>query len=210
MRLCCALLGLCLLSTACGSSSSTAPTPTPTPAGPTLQSVALSAAFTSLKLKGQTTPILATGTFSNGSTQNVTATCTNWQSDNVTVLTVNSAGIMTAQGSGSSTVTTTCQGVFARGLATLTLLPEQLFTLSGTGNTVFDLPTYLTRIHITGRLIASSSSNFIVKIAGRLIVNDLLGNAFGTLVSDGTYLTSGGAVEITNSTNVSWTFTEVR
>jgi hypothetical protein len=163
-------------------------------------------------LKGQTTPIIATGTFTNGTTQVVTTTCTNWQSDNVAVLTVDTTGMMTARGSGASTVTTTCQGVFARGLATLNLLPDVLFSVSGSGNTVFDLPTYITRIRIVGTY-TGNSSNFIVTIAGRLVVNEIIGTSSsfgGRTVSDGTYQTTGGVVAITNSAGVAWTFTEVR
>jgi hypothetical protein len=62
------------------------------------------------------------------------ATCSNWQSANVGVLTINSGGLVTAQGSGASTITTTCQvvadhppevtfPVFASRLVTLTLGP---------------------------------------------------------------------------------------
>ena len=49
--------------------------------------------------------------FSDGTSQNVMATCSNWQSDNVSVLTINSGGLITAQGSGASTITTTCRVV---------------------------------------------------------------------------------------------------
>lgn len=83
------------------------------------------------------------------------------------------------------------------------------FTKSGTGDTVFDLPTYVARVRITGAY-AGSSSNFIVYISGRLIVNELLGSFWRALTFEGTYLTSGGIVEIKSSSGVAWTFTEVR
>lgn len=84
-----------------------------------------------------------------------------------------------------------------------------IFTASGSGNTVFDMPTTVTRIHITGTY-TGFTSNFIVNIGGHLVVNDLIGTAWGTNVSDGTYLTTGGTVAITNSLGVAWVFTEVR
>lgn len=91
-----------------------------------------------------------------------------------------------------------------------TPLPAQLFTRTGTGNTVFDMPTYVARVRITATY-TGSGSNFIVKIGGNLIVNELLGTSFGPLTYAGTHLTGGGGVtEITNSTGVAWTFTEVR
>ena len=84
-----------------------------------------------------------------------------------------------------------------------------LFTRSGTGNNVFDIPTTVQRIRIVGTF-AGRTSNFIVTIAGKLVVNDLVGTDWNLTVDDGTYATSGGTVQITNSTGVAWTFTEVR
>jgi len=123
-------IGVCI--SACGSKSSPSPsTPsapsTPAPVTPTLQSVTLSGSAAAMRAKGETSQTTATGTLSNGASQNVTSTCVNWQSDNVSVLTINSAGLVTAQGSGSSTITTTCQSVFARGLVTLALGPRTTF-----------------------------------------------------------------------------------
>ena len=54
------------------------------------------------------------------------------------------------------------------------------------------------------------TSSFLVTIGGRVVVNDLVGSQWMPPVSDGIYATTGGAVAITNSTGVSWTFTEVR
>ena len=85
-----------------------------------------------------------------------------------------------------------------------------LFTKSGTGDTVFELPANVTRIRIQGTYTANSS-NFIVKIAGSNIVNEILGNAQNAVAFDGVYLLAGGGtVEITKSSGVSWTFTEVK
>jgi hypothetical protein len=89
--------------------------------------------------------------------------------------------------------------------------PIPVFTRSGTGASVFDLPTYVTRVRITGDY-AGFCENFIVHIAGRGVVNEILGtcsNGSGPHF-DGTYATSGGQVEVLNSTGISWTFTELR
>lgn len=71
------------------------------------------------------------------------------------------------------------------------------------------MPTSVTRVKITADF-PGRSSNFIVKIGGRLIVNELLGTSFTGPHFEGTYVTTGGVVEITNSSGVTWTFTEVR
>jgi hypothetical protein len=88
-------------------------------------------------------------------------------------------------------------------------LPATLFTRSGVGNTVFDMPTYVSRARIAGTY-TGSSSNFIVKIGGRLIVNELVGTSFGQTRYEGTHLVDGGVVAIENSTGVSWSISEVR
>lgn len=82
-----------------------------------------------------------------------------------------------------------------------------LWTVSGVGNTVFDMPSYVSRVRITGRY-DSNSSNFIVRIGGRLVVNELLGRAWSSTTYNGLHLTTGGVVEITNSRDVTWTFTQ--
>jgi hypothetical protein len=87
---------------------------------------------------------------------------------------------------------------------------RDLFRKTGSGDSVFDMPADVARIHIVGTY-TSNSSNFIVRISGRLIVNELLGTAWGQTRYDGTLLTGGGGVvAITNSSGVSWSFEEVR
>jgi len=106
-------------------------------------------------------------------------------------------------------------GVRVDGANTLnfTLLPPPPppFSRSGSGDNVFDLPSSVSRVRIVGDY-GGSCQNFIVKIAGRLIVNELLGPCSGIGLGrhfEGTFLTSGGVVEITNSSGVSWSFTQV-
>jgi len=104
------------------------------------------------------------------------------------------------------------RGTFVNGTNTLNFtLQAPLYSRSGTGDNVFTIPTYVTRIRIQGTY-TGSCQNFIVHIAGRGVVNEILGTcsiASGTRF-DGTYVTSGGVAEVLNSTGVSWTFTEVR
>ncbi len=86
-----------------------------------------------------------------------------------------------------------------------------LYTHSGSGANVFDLPTSVKRVRIFGDY-GGSCENFIINIAGRLIVNEILGSC--SVASgrhfDGTFLSTGGVVEVTHSIGISWTFVEVR
>jgi hypothetical protein len=114
--------------------------------------------------------------------------------------------LLPACGSGSSSPT----AVAPPTTTTTTTVPRPLFTAAGSGDTVFDMPTTVARVRITGDY-PGRSTNFIVKIGGRLIVNELLGTSWPDGPHfEGTYTTTGGVTEITNSTGVAWTFTEVR
>lgn len=91
-----------------------------------------------------------------------------------------------------------------------TLQPGALWTVSGTGNNVFDKPLHVTRVRITGAF-SGHSSNFIVRCGGSLLVNELLGTGWGPTTYSGVHATPNCTqIQITNSTQVSWTFTEVR
>jgi hypothetical protein len=91
----------------------------------------------------------------------------------------------------------------------LLLKVNPLFALSGLGNMSFDMPTNVARVRITGSY-AGDSSSFVVNIGGHQIVNALIGTGQGSTAWDGTYVNPGGAVEITDSAGVSWSFNEVR
>jgi hypothetical protein len=122
-------------STPTSPSMSTLTPPAISTSSQTLQSVTLSINADAIRSRGDTTQTIPTGTFADGTSQNVMATCKNWQSDNVRVLTINSGGLITAEGSGAATITTTCQvvadhpvevtfPVFASKLVTLTIGPR--------------------------------------------------------------------------------------
>lgn len=86
-----------------------------------------------------------------------------------------------------------------------------LFTKTGTGASVFDMPTSVTRVRIFGDY-GGFCENFIIHIAGRGVVNEILGSC--SVASgrhyEGTFVTTGGVVEVLNSTGISWGFVEVR
>lgn len=88
--------------------------------------------------------------------------------------------------------------------------PTPLFTRSGTGNDVFDLPGTVSRVRVNARWSGSGTATFTVRIASRTVVNENLRTA-GSY--EGVHLgreAGGGVVEILNAANIAWTFTEVR
>ncbi len=94
---------------------------------------------------------------------------------------------------------------------TTTTLPP-LWTRAGTGDMVFDMPSYVARVRVVGTY-TGYTSNFIVWInkPRTLLVNELLGTGWGKTTYDGTLLTEGGGVvSIESSSGVAWSFTEVR
>lgn len=83
------------------------------------------------------------------------------------------------------------------------------YSRTGVGNTVFDLPGNFTRVRIQGTWSRRDTSNFIVNISGRLVVNEILRTS---ITYDGIHLVPAGnrVVVIESSAQISWTFTEVR
>jgi hypothetical protein len=84
--------------------------------------------------------------------------------------------------------------------------PRPLFTRSGSGNTVFDMPPGVTRLLIRGRWNGSGTSNFIVSVGGRTAVNEILRQ---TITYEGIHAVSGTTVEITQSSAITWSFEEI-
>jgi len=87
---------------------------------------------------------------------------------------------------------------------------------AGTGSAVFDMPNYITAVHVIG-VYTGVTSNFTVHVGNCLIIEDQLGTGARRTISDGTYpvtpaLTpSSRVVEIiVDSPDVSWSFTEDR
>jgi len=150
---------------------------------------------------GQTEQMTATVKMSDGTTKPATGT---WGSSNTTVATVDQSGLVTARQAGS--VSIYCDSGGMRG--TKELIVRKIWSKSGTGDNVFDMPTYVSRVRIIGTY-TGYSSNFIVYVGGDLLVNELLGTGWGTTTYDGTHLTTGGVVEIKHSSGVSWSFTQV-
>jgi hypothetical protein len=116
------------------------------------------------------------------------------------------SGTITVNGdqtSGTNTIQFTGQG-------NLNGIP--VFSKSGTGDQVFDLPAYVTRLRIQAST-NTSCQNFAVKVKGSLLVNIILGTCTvaDARTIDNTYaISGGGTVQTEISTGINWTFTEAR
>jgi uncharacterized protein YjdB len=80
---------------------------------------------------GQTQQLVATGTYSDGSTANITADVT-WSSSSGTVAAVSSSGLVTAEGTGAATITAADPATSIEGTAAITVLPAVLVAISVT------------------------------------------------------------------------------
>lgn len=201
-----ALMSLVLSLPACGKDSPTGPSSTPPatqPPGPVaLAGTVTAAAGAGGRISGATVAVLDGANAGRMTTTNASG---EYRLENLAQANANVSA--SATGFLSANL-----GVFVDGTAQLNfVLQPVLFARSGVGDTVFDMPIYVRRIRIQG-FYGGRCENFIVRIARRLIVNVILGNCSVAQGRDfdGTYLTTGGVVEIVGSSGVQWTFTEVR
>ena len=83
------------------------------------------------------------------------------------------------------------------------------FSKSGTGNAVFDIPSSVKKIHIQGAS-TGTDTDFIVRIDGVLVVSAAIGPTKVPSSYDAEHLLfAGGTVQITQSSAVTWKFTEI-
>lgn len=95
----------------------------------TLTSLALSP-ITPSSITGSSLQFRATGTYSNGSTADLT-TQVSWTSDTPSVATINSAGLATAISSGSAKISASFSGLVASTMLTVTGTPPGSYSLLG-------------------------------------------------------------------------------
>ncbi len=221
------LLSCFLLSAvACGKDSPTAPTPTPAPTVTKVIRLTGNLAFGNVFVGGQ--PADLTLNVNNDGNANLNVTGVSGPCGGAAVTLIGSTSFAvgpaqtvpltfrfrpTAIQSCSGTVTVSSDATSGTSTASITAVgvapPRPNFTRTGTGDTVFDMPVDVARVRIIG-IYEGRSSNFIVRIGGRLIVNELLGDSWGSRRYDGTLLTGGGGVvAITSSSGVQWSFEEI-
>jgi hypothetical protein len=221
MKSLCAVLALALIATACGSSSPAAPsstaststTATPAPAAPAPTPVATTFTLSgSITFQGLGTGIpSASVTILDGANAGKTVQTDPAGHYELTGLT--SGGFNVSITSSGFIGVTRPVNLSANSTLSAALLPSALFTQSGVGDNVFTVPGYVTKVRIDGSY-QGSCQNFIVKAGTSLLVNIIIGTCS---VADthspfsGTYvITPGSQVQITSSTGIAWTFTEVR
>jgi hypothetical protein len=97
---------------------------------PTLQSIAITPSGTTTIALGNTQQFTATGTFSDGSKQDLTSSVT-WASSSTAVATISTAGLATSVGQGSTNITAT-SGTLTSNTAVLTVGPPVLKSIAVT------------------------------------------------------------------------------
>ena len=107
----------------------------------------------------QTAQLRANLELSDGSTrEDVDA---EWTSSNTTVATVSADGLLTGRQPGGFDLRATAEGLTAR-VSGIRVVPKPVpWRASGTGATILDLPTRITRIRIEGEY-TGSSENFVI------------------------------------------------
>jgi hypothetical protein len=136
----------------------------------------------------------------------------NWQGGTIAASGSQTVTVTFSPGSAadySGTVTVNADNTSGSNTISISGTGRTLWNRSGTGDMVFDMPTYVSRVRVTGTF-NGYSSNFVVWVGSHLLVNELLGTGWGHTSYDGTLLTSGGVVQVTNSSGVSWSFSEVQ
>jgi len=99
---------------------------------PTLQSIAITPSGTTTIALGNTQQFTATGTFSDGSKQDLTSSVT-WASSSMAVATISAAGLATSVGQGSTNITA-ASGTVTSNTAVLTVGPPVLKSIAVTPN----------------------------------------------------------------------------
>jgi uncharacterized protein YjdB len=114
------LLSVSLLSLGCGVSS--------VGTGKTMTAIAVTPATASMAV-GESQQFTATGTYSDGSTANVTASVT-WTSSSPPIATITTAGMATAVAAGSSTMTASLSGISGAATLTVTVATKTLASIA--------------------------------------------------------------------------------
>jgi hypothetical protein len=166
----------------------------------------------------QTAQLRANLELSDGSTrEDVDA---EWTSSNTTVATVSADGLLTGRQPGGFDLRATAEGLTAR-VSGIRVVPKPVpWRASGTGATILDLPTRITRIRIEGEY-TGSSENFIIWCGiggdrGGLLVNEILGTRSSTHYSGihsarRSYGNAGDPcreLQVEHSQGIRWTITE--
>jgi uncharacterized protein YjdB len=180
---------------------------------PTLVSLAVSPASASIAL-GTTVQLTATGTFTDGSTKNLTNSAT-WSSANTSIAAVSSVGLVTSNATGSATVTATYSGV--SGSATLTVTAPTLASLAVSPASASIAQGTTVQFAAIGTFTDDSTQNLTTSVqwasanqsVASINVNGALGLAKGIAPGTSSITASSGSISssatltVTNATVVS-------
>jgi hypothetical protein len=161
---------------------------------PTLTGIALTGAPSPLA-KGLGRPLGATATYSDGSTADATTLVT-WTSSKPSVATVSSAGVLTATGTGSATITAALGGFTASApvlvtpatIVSLTVTPGSATVRPLTSVQLAAVETFTdgTTVNVTDRA-QWSTSNLLIATVGNLLVS---GRAIAVLLPGSATITA--------------------
>jgi len=160
-----------------GSTTLTVQTP------PTLASIAMTPAKPTI-LVGATQQFTATGTYSNGSTQNLTSQVT-WTSSKTAVATINTNGLATAVSAGATVISAALSGVTATNTLTVQAAPLVMTTTSMPTGTVS--AAYSATVSATGGTTPYTWSIASGSLPGGLALNAASGAITGTPTNVGTF-----------------------
>jgi hypothetical protein len=160
-----------------GSTTLTVQTP------PTLASIAMTPAKPTI-LVGATQQFTATGTYSNGSTQNLTSQVT-WTSSKTAVATINTNGLATAVSAGATVISAALSGVTATNTLTVQAAPLVMTTTSMPTGTVS--AAYSAALSATGGTTPYTWSIASGSLPGGLALNAASGAITGTPTNVGTF-----------------------
>ncbi len=180
---------------------------------PVLTQLTVSPASASLPL-GTGVQLTATGTYTDGSTQNVTNTAT-WNSSNTNAASVSSAGMVTSNAQGSATITATYSGV--SGSASLTVTAPALVSLAISPSSASIAKSTTVQFAAIGTFTDGSTQNVTASVqwtsgnnsVASINVNGVPGLAMGIAAGTSTITASSGSISssailtVTNATLVS-------
>lgn len=194
-------------------------TATLTVTAPVLTSVAVSPASASLAL-GTTLQLAATGTFTDGSTKDVTNSST-WNSSNTSAAGVSSSGMVTSSTLGSTTITAAYSGISGRAAVTVTAPVLVSLAVSPTSASIAQSTTLQftamgtftdgSMQNVTGSVQWTSTNRSVASIN----VNGVPGLAMGLAAGNSTITASSGSISssailtVTSATLVSIAVTPV-
>jgi len=181
IRLQCALFisitFLIILSGCGGGGSTSSPTPTPTPVA-SLTTITVAPGTSSIAL-GLTQQFSAKGTYSDGSTKDLTSVAT-WTSSASDVVTISASGLATSKTQGDVTVTAASGGV--SGSATATVGPPQLAAIAVIPSSIHIARGSSQQFTATGRYTDGSTQDLTSAVSWNLtnpyIARGTVGSAF--------------------------------